>query len=276
MELFPCQTCDTCYHASCMSPTLESTEVPPFWFCPHCIDRDMHIPPPESPKTTNFSPVAEFALVYPSPSSSSPEKTHGDAASIAGLERTASQDLSASPQRRGIHRVPSAGLPKPLDSTPLRPLSKRQNLSTIDQVQAHVHTLKKPKAPTRQSKRSYSPPRKRSKYSALSSDVDKALSVIQKELETAANIGRSEDSLRDKIQDLEQQLRLKDGQIMLAHRQLELARIGNGQSAQTKAELAEMKQQNEVLKIQVEKKDAELRDWREKLKSMLGTGMDIA
>lgn len=276
MELFPCQTCDTCYHASCMSPTLEPTEVPPFWFCPHCIDRDLHVPPPESPKTTSFSPAVEVAQVYPSPSSTSPEKAHSDTTSNAGLERKASQDFGAPLPRKATYKVLSAGLPKPVDSTPLNPLSKRQNLSTIDQVQFHAHTLKKSKAPMRQPKRSYSPPRKRSKYSALSSDVDKALSVIQKELETAANVGRSEENLKDRIQDLEQQLRLKDGQIMLAHRELELARNGNGQSGQLKAELAEMKKQNEVLKMQAEKKDAELRDWREKLKSMLGTEMGIA
>jgi hypothetical protein len=270
MELFGCQTCDTCYHASCMSPTLEPTEVPPFWFCPHCIDRDFHIPSMELSETTEPSPSIEVIRVYPSPSST--EVTSTEVLSNVGPERPVPQSNSI-PQyvaAGGNHKI---GGNKPLDSASL---SRRQNLASIDQIQDLAHNLKKTKAPVKQMKRSYSPPRKRSKYSAFSSEVDKALAVITKELEKAAKVGKSEDSLRNRIQDLEQQLRLKDGQIMLTRRELELAKNENGQSCQLKAELLDMQQQNAMLKTQVDRKDSELKDWREKLKSLLGNAMEIS
>lgn len=69
---------------------------------------------------------------------------------------------------------------------------------------------------------------------------------------------------------LEQELRLKDGQITLDHRELELARRNGGDSAGLKAENEELKAQISGLNGLLEGKDRELKDWRERLKLMIG------
>jgi len=69
MELFPCQTCSTSYHANCMVPSLTSSDVPSFWFCPHCVDNELHIPP-GSPRSDYITPVSlpvPQGSVYSSP-----------------------------------------------------------------------------------------------------------------------------------------------------------------------------------------------------------------
>jgi hypothetical protein len=120
------------------------------------------------------------------------------------------------------------------------------------------------------SRRSHSPPRKKSKYSAFSVDVDKALTIIHKELEKASQLGRSEGSLQDKIQALEQQLKLKDGQIQLGIKELEFAKRKHGESSLLEAENKQLKEQNVKLVNLVERKDAELKDWRSKLRTLIG------
>ncbi len=236
MELFGCQTCEISFHSSCMTPTLQADDVPTFWFCPHCVDRDLHIPP-ELPEPGG----GELNVrVYPSPTST--ETTKESALTMV------SNSIARS------------------NESPIN-----QDGSSKAQPQITTAASSKMKTAASRSKRTYSPPRKRSKYSSLSSEVDKALAVIQKELETAANVGRTEDKLREKVKSLEQQLKLKDGQIKLTERELGIARRKPSQSDALKAELAEIKQQNAALKVEVEKKDAELQDWRTKLQGMLGS-----
>ena len=104
--------------------------------------------------------------------------------------------------------------------------------------------------------------------------MDKALTVIHKELEKAAHTGRAEGGLQDKIQALEQQLKLKDGQIQLGIKELEFAKRQQGESSLLEAENRRLKDENAKLVGLVEKKDSELRDWRMKLRSMIGGELD--
>jgi len=64
MQLFECQTCENCYHANCMKPGLDPTNVPTFWFCPHCVEKEFNIPT-TSPDTMSIMPTP--------PSNSTPE-----------------------------------------------------------------------------------------------------------------------------------------------------------------------------------------------------------
>ncbi|KUJ14944.1 uncharacterized protein LY89DRAFT_736001 [Mollisia scopiformis] len=256
MELFGCQTCETCYHAACMSPTLEVDDVPTFWFCPHCVDRELHIPPDLS--TSYLTPMSppQPGGVYPSPSQSSlgqasTPNSQPNAPAPLSKRKPEGQMIDIKGSKQKIHEI-----------------ARSLNNATL------TETRKEPKAdltkaPSGRSRRTNSPPRKRSKYSAYSSEVDKALAVIHKELEAAAQNGKSEGSLRERIHTLEQELRLKDGQILLSSRELEVARQ-QGDTARLQAEVKELRAQNEGLKTLVEKKDAELRDWRSKLKTLLG------
>lgn len=269
MELFGCQTCETCYHASCMSPTLEPDDVPTFWFCPHCVDRELHIPP--DPPSTYYTPISPqpSAQAHPSPSSAALARNEitiaAQNASTTGSEQHGA-DGSNSKRK-------SEGQMQDIEASMLKVRAVSRSLDPKIPIARNEPKVRS-KGNTGRPRRSYSPPRKRSKYSAFSSEVDKALAVIHKELEAAAQNSRSEDSLRERIQTLEQELRLKDGQILLTSRELELARQNGGDSTRLGVENRELKEQNDRLKELVEKKDAELRDWRSKLKTMLGNDMD--
>lgn len=253
MELIGCQTCATSYHTQCMVPAIDPNEIPPFWYCQHCVDRELNIAQPASPSAALMDPLTEVGQLYPSPTSIENSRSQ----SIAGLENTTTQIVSSTQQ-------------EPQVSAREARISRKENLKTIDVIQASSMSLPKSKAAGKKAKSSYSPPRKRSKYSNLSSEVDKALVVIQKELEKAAQVGKSEDVLQDRIQDLEQQLKLKDGQICLIQRELELARESGTVSGELRRQLEEVKKRNASLVGDVESKDKELRDWREKLKGLLG------
>lgn len=269
MELFECQTCDTSYHASCMTPSLDPSEVPDFWFCPHCIDNQLHIPQP--PPTTYFTPPPPLS---PSTSPSIASRTRNSSSAHAApphrrvyenTSRQSSRDIPMLDKPSGISPKPQAS-PEQAAPPPPTP-SNRASRPDIPTTNA---SKPGPKGNTGRPRRSYSPPRKKSKYSAFSSEVDKALVVIHKELEAAAQIGKSEAGLRDRIQMLEQELRLKDGQITLTSRELELAKKNGGDSSSLKAENEQLKAEISRLNQSLERKDSELRDWRTRLKSMIG------
>ncbi|KAL2063954.1 hypothetical protein VTL71DRAFT_4448 [Oculimacula yallundae] len=254
MELFQCQTCSTSYHASCMSPTVSPSEVPDFWFCPHCVDRELHIPHPLP--TNDFNP-------------SPPELSRN--ARQTGIPSETSYHKH-SPLSKGNAHTPE---PIAAESSRNRPNSELVPPATtaVSLSDKAGQKLPKPtaaKGNTARPRRSYSPPRKKSKYSAFSSEVDKALTVIHKELEASAKVGKTEAELRAKIRMLEQELRLKDGQITLAGRELEIAKRNGGDSAGLRIENEELKMQVSRLERLVESKDSELRDWRDRLKSMIG------
>ncbi|KAG4428728.1 hypothetical protein IFR05_015790 [Cadophora sp. M221] len=161
-------------------------------------------------------------------------------------------------------------IPPRLIPDPRKPAPPTSTVSSGEATYQHAPNPGKAKGNTSRPRRSYSPARKKSKYSSFSSEVDKALAVIHKELESSAQVGKAESELHDKIQILEQELRLKDGQIALAHRELELARRNGGDSVGLRAENEELKGRIERLDGLLEGKDRELRDWRERLKLMIG------
>ena len=270
MELFECQTCDTSYHAACMTPSLDPGDVPDFWFCPHCVARELHLPQP--PPTTYFTPPPPLT-----PSTSPSDVSHSrnsSSAHVAPPHRKIYESTRRSSNRDVPAVEPSPGLdPRPNPVVYSSPEKLTAPSTAVPQVSTAASAASKTgttKGNAGRPRRSYSPPRKKSKYSAFSSEVDKALAVIHKELEASASVGRAESDLRDKIQMLEQELRLKDGQITLAQRELELAKRNGGDSAGLKAENEQLKMQISRLNGLLDGKDTELRDWRARLKSMIG------
>lgn len=272
MELFGCQTCETSYHSTCMSPTLEPNDVPVFWWCPHCVDREWHIPPPQL--TEDEAPPRRL---YPSPGSINESvSSSSDATGISPKNTSTAQISRMRVESKTEHSTRLSNGPS-ITKTLIAPSEHPAQKSSINverhtsqnptQVIEHFSETRFRNLPSKRTQPSPVLPKKRSKYSTLSSDVDKALALIQKQLETAANNKKSEDDLRDRIKALEQQLTLKDGQIALANRELDLARKG---PSAWKDEVDSLKQQNASLRTELEKKDAELRDWREKLKGLLG------
>ena len=149
MELFECQTCDNCYHAECMSPTLEPSEVPGFWFCPHCVDRELHIPP-YSPITHYFTPVS-LAQPFPSPTKTPGWSTMTTSHNAENnLKRPAVTSNSGEQVEKAQSQVYPDGNSNVKGSS--RP-------AETDSTRTVPH-----KGITGRQRHSYSPPRKKSKY----------------------------------------------------------------------------------------------------------------
>ncbi|TVY57380.1 hypothetical protein LCER1_G004991 [Lachnellula cervina] len=265
LELFGCQTCENCYHAECMTPSPDPDNLPTFWFCPHCVDNELHVPPVPSP-ATYFTPISP-PHIGQIPTANVPKGSQpiengrpSDPTPPSKAHPVANEDTEQSKEGTKNGR-----LARPTSREP----STSAKSNALDSMQS--------RGKSRRTKHSFSPPRKKSKYSALSSEVDKALSVIQRELEKAAQIGRSEGTLEDKIKDLEQRLRIQDGQVLLSSRELELAQKNlaaeHRHSEIVRSEHAYYKEEVVRLQEAVEKKDAELTEWRMKLRSMIGDEM---
>lgn len=224
-----------------MLPGLDALEVPNFWFCPHCVERNLHIPPVTSD--------------------------------------TISSNTLSPPTTTGVETVGSL-IPDAVDQikinqslAPTLVAKRRPRPSDADFTQTQPARGK-----SKTTERSFGTPRKKSKYSAFSSEVDKALSVLHAELETAAEIGKSEDSLRNKIEALEQHVKMQDGQLKIRDREFTFVR---SQLVKSREEPDRLKAENEELKREVVRlgqlvglKDTELRDWRTKLRTMLGSELE--
>ncbi|KAG0647146.1 BRAF35-HDAC complex BHC80 [Hyphodiscus hymeniophilus] len=265
-ELFGCQTCENCYHADCMTPSLDISEVPVFWFCPHCVLRERHVPPSEE---HFFAPLPSSLPVYPpskAPSTVADPHTNIPLiteAGIPGLDKF-KEPSNITSQKKTDHPSVVQQLTPPSNELSNIPKSRLRPQETKNTTPRQVGRPRR-----------MSPPRKKSKYSAFSKEVDKALSVIYSELETAAGHGKSEGNLESKVQALEQQLRMHEGQVLLSTRELDFAREElvkeRDESAVMKVDISGLREENTRLKDEVQRKDAELKDWRLKLRSMIGS-----
>lgn len=269
MELFGCQTCENCYHAECMSPTLEPSEVPNFWFCPHCVDREWHIPPMPSP-SSYFTPISP---PIPAPQSHGAKNDTQVKRHSTDVRRQPDPVPSLSKHQAVSDKDPEGGKRDRTVENSGKSTGKDQSIAVrFSAPDNHVYSGK-----SHRPKKSSSPPRKKSKYSAFSSEVDKALSVIHSELEKAGQVGKSEGHLRDKIKDLELRMRVKDNELVLASRELAQSRKNlaaeHCQSERLQSENTQYKEEVMKLRGALEAKESELQDWRAKLRSMIGNDL---
>lgn len=226
-----------------MNPAVDADEVPPFWYCPRCVDRELSDVSLQSPTTVLSNSLLDASQLEPFVSSV--RATHNQ---TSGVENDLSDAASSAQQSISItkHSVP---------------LPEKQDLTTEAAPPASLTNLLQARIPAKHPRPDSSPaPRKKSKYSNFSSDVDKALMTIQKELEKAATLDKSSSSLQSRIQDLEQQLKLKDGQIQLAMREMELARGYAGENDVLQKELEEERKRCRVWRREAEGTSEQLSD----------------
>ncbi|KAH8593815.1 hypothetical protein B0O99DRAFT_191556 [Bisporella sp. PMI_857] len=257
LELFGCETCAACYHANCMTPSLAHDAVPKFWFCPHCVEKQWHIPP-EMNYLTPSSPQQQKQSV--------PETIPTEGANeINMMDHAPRETLDSDTQRivLGLNTV-SAKSSGHIDRVSSSSLTKKSLPQRNDGPRPG-------KAMYAHTKRSSSPLRKKSKYSTLSAEVEKALSVIHSQLEAAALNSKADDSLLAKTKDLEQQLRIQEGQIKLASNDSSNQRLKN---ERLQTENANLKAEVDRLTESLQRKEAELKDWRAKLRTMMDDGVE--
>lgn len=256
-----------------MTPSLDPNEVPAFWFCPHCVRNELHIPSTATEEVL-FSPLPYSLPVYAAPSVPSANFNPPTATPIVNDTRVPAIDnLKESSEivQRNDECPSTIQQPTPPahESSPIKFRARPQEIADLSNRQSQNKLTRS---------KNGSPPHKKSKYSAFSKEVDKALSVIYSELETAAGYNKSEHNLESKVQALEQQLKMQEGQMLLSSRELEFARSEltkeREESVVMKVDDFELREENARLKEELQRKEGELKEWGVKLRSMIGTELE--
>ena len=119
-----------------------------------------------------------------------------------------------------------------------------------------------------------SPTRKRSKYSDLPKDLEKALDLITSNLEGASRSKKSQDDVDNKARAMEQKLRIQDGEVLLIRQELQAVKqklLNEVSSADIlRTENAELREKLQEARALAEQKDTELRNWQGMLRNMIG------
>ncbi|KAH8661536.1 hypothetical protein BGZ60DRAFT_88125 [Tricladium varicosporioides] len=280
-SLFSCSTCENCYHAECMTPSLSPDDVPRFWFCPHCVERGNHVPDLNSGEVEVGSEMVETNYV------SSVQDVIAEMEDPSGKEGGANEVLSGGRQTMVItppQKHPpsetrsSGGNYQDQMNVPTEQNRRKEFQPSMVDLPASENTVPKPTPlldpksvtqmqPSTSRKRfpppppsstiSKQPPKKKSKYSTLPSALEKALLLITTELEKSSSITSSTSSLQSQINILEQKIRMMEGQAALKDKEMEKQMKG-------------MREENEKLRGEVEKKERELRELKGNLRGLVG------
>jgi regulator of replication initiation timing len=120
-----------------------------------------------------------------------------------------------------------------------------------------------------------SPTRKRSKYSDLPRDVEKALELITSRLEDASRSRRSQDDVDSKAQAMEQKLKIQEGEALLSRQEMQAVKqkLFNEVSNvdRLKAENADLREKLHEARGLAEQKENELKNWQGMLRTMIGS-----
>jgi hypothetical protein len=122
--------------------------------------------------------------------------------------------------------------------------------------------------------------KKRSRYSTLPDEVDKALATINRELEAGTHSKNMLNQITAKNHALEQELQIERGKVLLAARNQQQEAETNALESKLKEmeiEIKELKEQNKQLKDDAEKSLKKIRHlelWKQRMRSMIDGDME--
>jgi hypothetical protein len=115
--------------------------------------------------------------------------------------------------------------------------------------------------------------RKRSKYSSLPKDIEKALDLIASHLEDMSQVRKSQDDIEIRSRDLEQKVRMQEGKVVICRQELQVLsrRLAEEVSSTDKlrAENAEFRKQLQDTRALADIKENEMKNWRNMLRTMM-------
>ena len=128
--------------------------------------------------------------------------------------------------------------------------------------------------------RTKSPLRKRSKYSDLPADIEKALDLIKCHLESTSRYKMSQDDVKTELQALEQKMKIREGELLLCRQELQSAKqklsTGTVDMEKVKAENVELRKETQELRASAQVKENQLNNWQKMLRQMVGADAGLS
>lgn len=304
-----CQTCSRCYHTHCMFPPLEASQLPDVWFCPVCVGRNWHVPPattqapPIAPsgspllsnhlQSANFDGTKQPDNISVSNAVDIQSPNRGPPADQNDNSETRDQRWKQNQRwkERSWYTPPGYILDSisaerfiPLcGDGPSIPFSTvmRNHSGSLDEIQSHPTNSSsipgKPQGrPRRRGKaeRTRSPLRKRSKYSELPVEIEKALDLIKDRLESASRYNMSRDDVKTEAQALEQKMKIREGELLLCRHELQSVKqklsTETADMETVRAENVELRKEMQELRASAQITEDQLKNWQNMLRQMMG------
>ncbi|KAH8705598.1 hypothetical protein BGW36DRAFT_353999 [Talaromyces proteolyticus] len=291
-SLVPCYTCRRSFHDDCM-PAGSLYNEQRQWFCLVCVQRNWHVEPPTvtppaSPPSSQNILTTGNADYQVSHSSGTPtnDTTAEDSQAIsilAGISRSVSSQPHP-PTSTALNYIRNSSPYTSSSSTP-KPAPRSGSLSTTRR-----NDLPMPSTSTNQSFSMLDSHARKSRFATLSSEVDSALWVLYRELESATSLRQRIDELEAEVVKLRQDVRIRDNQIKLSQRSAQAVQPVNvsqaevtqlrEQAAKGEAaahEIDRLRARNDTLerelrdaRTECSSKDETLNEWRGRLASLIG------
>lgn len=122
------------------------------------------------------------------------------------------------------------------------------------------------------------PSRKRSKYSSLPKDIEKALDLVLSHLGDMTQLRKSKEGIENRSRDLEQEVKIQEGKVRICRQELQALsqRLAEKVSMveELRAKNAEYHKQLADARTLADSKDAEMKNWRNILHTMITTRED--
>ncbi|GLA18424.1 hypothetical protein AnigIFM62618_006068 [Aspergillus niger] len=241
-------------------------------FCPICVRRGWHTtPPPLTP-----------------PGSPPPAKQEDSA--YAATPATSVLDPGTNPSSNTLSHIGTSGRPSGVSPVQQARTGDRQDISAGDSTAPKTlynllgnddeatDDIGTPQRPRRQRK---------SRYTNLPTEVDTALSVLYRELESNESLRREVEELRSENTKYNQTIRIRDLSIIALRRELDYRRSSEQemetlratatQLENAKKEIQELRARNEALNAELQtsrhettEAQALVRDWKAKLSQLIG------
>jgi hypothetical protein len=269
-NLIGCQTCKRAYHNECLykdSPGIKITSDLKIW-CPKCRERGWQFNPP-----ADILPLSPVLSRENSPASRRPsEEASGsktDNQMLSGLQEAAADlrdEVPRQPAFAAVNRVPigSRLVPATQQVVQRAPVARSYDLQPPSATLSPAVSVDVARhaASALSSQGSRKP--KSSRYQTMPSEVDQALAVIYRELESVTALKQDIEQLQNQVRSTEQARRMMENQ-------LALARAGQDGVAQKNAEIATLKEQL----VDLRKSYDVLQDENSRLKQRAGSDEEV-
>ncbi|KIW33844.1 uncharacterized protein PV07_00663 [Cladophialophora immunda] len=275
-DVMGCKTCKRSYHSACLGEEVPPEDTTTAFYCPTCVERGWNVHPP--PEILPLTPASSRET--------SPAPLSSNARDVAAAEIRQQSEQVTAPQQGNRVRVdlvlpsqdsqricegsaPEACTPAPnrmrfvpgfgndynqsttTSSGSLVTARQRREVALDDIREDHLVSSPRPSIITEstfnQTSAASRSSRPKSRYQTMPDEVDQALTVIYRELESAAALKQDIAVLQDRVRAAEQARQILEGRLAL-ERSSGVALAGKEAEIRSlNQQLAELRKSNELL-----------------------------